>query len=265
VVEFQLDSLSTAHSLLSTAVPRQIPLQLYSHYPAPPPPLPVALWESGDHPCVYLPGRSARMRAILADEVPSEIYHQFMDANFRRSGKLIYQPSCASCRECKSLRVPVANFSPNKSQRRCWKRNQDLNVQVHSQSEASDEKFELYSRYQRDWHGKEGGTVNEFAEFLYASPVDTIEFEYRDPQNRLLGVGICDVCSMSLSSVYYFFDPRESSRSLGTFGAMQEIEYARQRAIPYYYLGYWIGACAAMNYKASFRPHEVLMTDGKWR
>ena len=75
----------------------------------------------------------------------------------------------------------------------------------------------------------------------------------------------CDVCRSSLSSVYFYYDPAEARRGLGTFGALYEIEAARRLGIPHYYLGYWIAGCGTMDYKAGFRPNEVLCPDGVWR
>jgi leucyl-tRNA---protein transferase len=95
--------------------------------------------------------------------------------------------------------------------------------------------------------------------------VDTIEFAYRDAAGKLLGVGLCDVCDESLSTVYFYHDPAESRRGIGTYSALYEIEHARRLGIPYYYLGFWIAACGKMNYKATFRPSEVLHPDGVWR
>jgi len=105
----------------------------------------------------------------------------------------------------------------------------------------------------------------EYERFLYESPVETIECCYRDAGGRLLAVGICDVCSRSLSSVYFYFDPDEKRRGLGTYGALYEIELARRTGIPWYYLGYWVQGCGAMEYKSRFRPYELLGTDGVWR
>jgi arginine-tRNA-protein transferase len=206
----------------------------------------------------------AKTRAFLADSIPPEIYHDFMDANFRRSGKYVYQPACAGCRACQSIRVPVDRFRMNKSQRRCWRRNQDLSV-TFAKPQLTDEKIALYARYQRDWHSKPETPQEELAEFLYDSPVNTLEFEYRTPDQQLLAVGICDVCSRSLSSVYFYFDPRFADRSLGTYGVLREIEEATKLAIPFLYLGYWVRQCGAMEYKSSFKPCEILHTDGVWR
>ena len=193
------------------------------------------------------------------------IYHGFMDAGFRRNGKLVYQPVCRGCRECVPIRVPVHRFAPSKSQRRAWGRNQDLVISI-AAPKADDEKFELYRRYVTQWHvGHEGDDRSSFEQFLYESPVDTAEFTYRLPDGRLVAVGICDVCAASLSSVYFYFDPSEASRGLGTFGALYEINFTRRVGIPYYYLGYWINACRTMQYKSSFRPFELLHPDGVWR
>ena len=95
-----------------------VPLQILSHYPAIPPPAEIELFESIPHDCPYLPARQATMRAFVASEMSGEVYYRFMDAGFRRSGDLFYQPICARCRKCTPIRVPVATFAPSASQRR---------------------------------------------------------------------------------------------------------------------------------------------------
>ena len=247
------------------AAPRPTPAT-FSHWPGLPPTPRVPLTTLGPHPCPYLPGREARDRAFLADRLPPRVYHDLMDRGFRRSGGVIYQPVCRGCRACTPVRVRVADFSPSKSLRRCLKRNADLTVNLGPLS-ATDEKFDLYRRYQTSRHGDGGGQLDwaSFADFLYDSPVNSVEFAYRDGGGRLLGVGICDVCDESLSSVYFYYDPAEMRRGLGTFGVLKEIEFCRSRAIPHYYLGFWVAGCGAMAYKTNFRPYELLGGDGVWR
>jgi arginyl-tRNA--protein-N-Asp/Glu arginylyltransferase len=244
-----------------------------SHYPSHPAPVKVPLMVFPEHACSYLPGRMSTSRGFMVGEMPGTVYHHFMDAGFRRSGKLVYQPVCRGCRACVPLRVPVGSFKPSKSQRRCARRNGDLAV-IADVPRATAEKFELYRRYVSEWHGRTAEAQGElgtdegwetFESFLYDSPVDTLEFCYRDPGGRLLAVGICDLCPQSLSSVYFYFDPGETRRGVGTFGAMYEIDFARSQGVPHYYLGYWVLGCSAMEYKSSFRPCEVLGTDGLWR
>lgn len=241
-------------------------LPVFSHYPAIPPPLGIALASLPEHPCPYLPDRQAWDRAIWAGSAPGAVYERFMDAGFRRSGKLLYQPACRGCRACASIRVPVAAFRPDKSQRRCRRRNADLRV-THAEPSYSDEKFALYRKYIVGWHHRDDiESPAAFGSFLYDSPLDTtLEFEYRDPSGRLLAVGICDRCPSVLSSVYLYFDPAESRRGLGTFAALYELEFCAREGLAYYYLGYWVKGCAAMEYKSNFRPNEVLHPDGIWR
>jgi len=239
--------------------------QTQSQYPSHPLPLPLNLATSPAHPCSYFPDRHCQTRAFYTDSLPGVWYHRFMDAGFRRSGKVIYQPVCPACRDCVPIRVPVGRFTASKSQRRVWRRNQDLAVTI-QEPHPTPEKHQLYERYRKHWHNSEDHQDWEtFTRFLYDTPVDTLEFLYRDARGQLLGVGICDVCPQSLSSVYFYFDPDAAHRSPGTFSALYELQWARQHEIPYYYLGYWIQNCGAMEYKSNFHPHELLNTDGAWR
>jgi arginyl-tRNA--protein-N-Asp/Glu arginylyltransferase len=240
--------------------------QVDCHFPAIPPPRHISLATLPDHPCAYLPGRLATDRAVWANFLPADLYQQFMDAGFRRSGKLLYQPACRGCRACLSIRVPVNEFRPDKSQRRCARRNADLIV-THGPPVCTPEKFDLYRKYLTGWHGRSSvGEIDGLESFLYDSPLTTtIEFEYRDAAGRLLAVGICDRCPSVLSSVYVYFDPDQARRGMGTFAALHELSYAAQAGLSHYYLGYWVHRCAAMEYKKNYRPHEVLDTDGIWR
>ncbi|MCC7349255.1 MAG: arginyltransferase [Phycisphaerales bacterium] len=233
-------------------------------YPSLKSPVRIPLVVSADHPCPYLPDRTARNRAVLVSRMPPLLYHQFMDAGFRRSGRVIYQPACPACRLCVPVRLRVGDFKTSKSHRRCLRHNADLSITA-GPPQPSDEKYELYRRYQEGWHQSTTEDRQAFESFLYESPIDTLEFEYRDPAGRLLAVGICDRCTESLSSVYFFYDPNESRRSLGTFGILHEIQFAAENLIPYYYLGYWVRGCRTMDYKAAFRPCQLLCSDGVWR
>lgn len=236
----------------------------FSHYPAIPTALDAELTTLGEEPCPYLPERRSRYRAFTSEWVPPDFYHRLMDAGFRRSGEFFYQPACRGCRACVPIRVPVASFCLSRSQRRVERLNEDLEVTIATPS-FTPEKFELYQRYARDWHGREERDQAAFESFLVNSPVDSVEFTYREPGGRLVASGLCDVCAASVSSVYFYFDPNEARRSLGTYGALVEITWAAGRGIPHYYLGYWVAGCGAMAYKNKFRPCELLGTDGMWR
>ena len=225
---------------------------------------PFAELASGDEPCPYRPGLQATFRCFYASQVPAAFYRQLLDMRFRRSGQLFYFPSCRTCSQCIPLRVVVDEFCPSRSQRRCWKRNQDLTMEV-GEPRLTAEKFSLYCRYVQNKHGdsteKYMGAVEDF---LYTPVVPTIEFVYRDDCGKLLAVGICDVFTDAISSVYCYYDPEEKHRGLGTYCVLKELEYARAKKLAYYYLGYYVRDCPAMCYKAGFRPHQLLTSDSSW-
>ena len=128
----------------------------------------------------------------------------------------------------------------------------------------TEEKHRVYVNYLKFQHNTtDNSSLDDLHRFLYLTAVNTLEFEYR-LKGRLMAVGILDLCSRSLSSVYTFFDPEFSSRSPGSFSAIKEILYCRDKAIAHYYLGYYVADCPAMNYKARFKPHEFLDPDGTW-
>lgn len=242
-----------------------VPRQLHPPLPAP---YAVRLTVLPAHPCSYLSGQTTVLRAFAASSLDGEVYHDFMDAGFRRSGQMVYQPDCPDCRECVPIRVVVDQFRPDKGQRRCQRKNADLAVTIGPPT-PTDEKYDLYRRYVTQWHDKTTEDSDDdrssFESFLYASPVRSLEFCYRDGAGKLLAVGIADVCTRSFSSVYFYFDPEQRQRSLGTYGALYELAWAAGAGIPHYYLGYWVRGCRKMTYKCNFQPHEVLDAAGRWR
>ena len=108
------------------------------------------------------------------------------------------------------------------------------------------------------------GSLEDFCAYLCDSSVDTREISYWF-EDVLLGVGIIDVCPLSVSTVYFYFEPDHGRRSLGVYSALWEIRHAAEHNIPYYYLGYYVRDARTMRYKTRFRPHERLGPDGVWR
>lgn len=214
------------------------------------------------HRCGYLPDRQARDIAFQVRRLPPGLYRSLMDLNFRRSGRIIYRPACEACRQCQAIRVPVAAFRPNRSQRRCLAANRDLTIGL-CPPVPTPEKHALYRRYLRTRHGGQmAETWEAFRDFLYVSPVDTLEVVYRRA-GRLVGVGLLDFDGGSTSTVYCYFDPEEP-KALGTYNVLWTIAYCRALGIPWVYLGYYIADCGNMSYKLRFRPNQVLTADGDW-
>lgn len=183
---------------------------------------------------------------------------------------IVYRPVCEGCRECVPIRVPVQEFVASRSQRRVLRRNTD--IQVHTGPPiATDEKWRIYNEYKsRQHYDLDCDDRAGFEEFLFRSPIEdstrrtqTFEMTYTIG-DRLAAVGMVDVCPDALSSVYFYFDPAYARRSLGVYSALYEIEECRRRGLAYWYIGYYVRDCRQMNYKAQYRPHELLGPDGSW-
>jgi leucyl-tRNA---protein transferase len=214
-------------------------------------------------PCPYLPGRDARHVLVQPPSFPPGLYHAFLDLNYRRAGEVVYRPACAGCAECRSIRVLVDEFQPSRAQRRCLRRNADVTVEI-GVPRPTEEKHALYERYLETRHdGLMTGSPEEFRDFLYDAPPMAKELVYR-LGDRLLGVGIVDVEPQALSAVYFYFDPDEAARSPGVLNVLRLVEECRRRAVPFLYLGYYVRDSPQMSYKAGYRPHELMDTNGAW-
>jgi len=237
----------------------------FCHWPSWPVPFDLALARSPPEPCPYLPGRAMRVRGLAAESLSGAAYQQLLDAGFRRSGQIYYQPACDGCRACVPLRLQVARFRADRSQRRCRSRNGDLSI-AWDTPRATDEKHALYDRYLHRRHdGQMDDDRDSFEQFLYPTATTSLEGTVRDGHGRLLAVGLVDLTPNAVSTVYSFFDPDQPRRSLGTYTALAEIDLALASGRPYYYLGYWIADCRQMVYKSRLRPCEALCPDGTWR
>lgn len=222
-------------------------------------------------PCPYLPGKRERKVFTALDGFDAENLHDMLThSGFRRSQNIAYRPSCEGCDACISARVPVERFDFNRRWRKIMARNADL-TRAMRPAEASEEQFWLLRRYLNSRHA-DGGmadmTFSDYASMVEETAVHThiVEYRYSDGAKKgdLAAAALIDVLGDGLSMVYSFFDPEESRRSLGIYTILDHIQQARAAGFGHLYLGYWIPNSEKMDYKAQFRPLELLLA-GEWR
>jgi arginine-tRNA-protein transferase len=183
---------------------------------------------------------------------------------------MMFHPQCPSCRACQSLRVDVAKFKPNRSQRRAWKMNDGV-VQVRvGPPSVTRAKLELYDRFHafqtdaRDWPEHPPKDVESYRESYVHNPPFTEEWNFF-LKGRLIGVGYADRLPRSMSAIYFFYDPEERRRSLGTYNVLCLLAECGRVQLPHLYLGYFVRGCQSLEYKGNFIPNQVLDEAGRWR
>ncbi len=227
---------------------------------------PLKIFPTGMHPCSYLPGLIARNAVVDPDyEMTPHVYDYLIQNGFRRSGEQVYRPYCHTCEECVTTRIPVADFTRSKSQRRNWKLNSDLSVEI-NMSGFRKEYLPLYQTYLESRHESQDHEGVE--KFLLADWCDIHFYEFylenESGDQKLIGVAVTDVVKSGLSAVYTFFDPEEGNkRGLGVYAVLWQIEHAQKNQLEYVYPGFWIKDCRKMNYKTRYQPIEGLIK-GKW-
>ncbi len=228
---------------------------------------PEVLVHDGLETCPYLPNRLARlpMRYPLRRLSPREMDERLAGGE-RRQGCLLYRTACPGCQSCQPLRVPVAEFQPNRSQRRAWRKGQGVFRVETGEPQVDGRRIELYNLHKlgRKLSRHESCIDAEaYFAFLVESCCETIEFRYF-LHDELVGVAVADVGEMSLSAVYCYFDPALEKLSPGVFSVMTQIETCRNWGLTWLYLGFFIAGPTKMAYKATYRPHEVLIA-GRWQ
>ena len=216
--------------------------------------------------CSYLPDRqSASLFVDPREPLDTQRYAALLNVGFRRSGSYVYRPHCEGCQACVPVRIPVARFRANRSQRRNLRDNADVRA-VPSEDRFSEFNFRMYKAYQQRRHP--GGTMaladrSEFKAFLSSDWATTECCEFHGDDGPL-GVCIYDRVADGLSAVYTYYSAAGERRGLGKYAVLWLIEEARRHDLAYVYLGYWISQCTKMSYKAEFQPLELLI-QGDWR
>lgn len=216
------------------------------------------------HPCSYLEGEDAT--TVFVDpnaQLDGPQYSELSDLGFRRSGRHVYRPRCQECSACVPIRIPVNQFKLSRSQKRCVKKNSDLRVKLVTDINK-DEHYTLYEKYINERHA-DGDMFppsrEQFKDFLTAEWGITRYLEFRDGDGQLIAVSVTDLLTHGVSAIYFYFDPDEQKRSLGSFNVLYLISWAARQRLPYVFLGYWIKNCKKMSYKTHYHPFQVLIND----
>jgi arginine-tRNA-protein transferase len=227
-------------------------------------------YETPPGPCGYLAGQTWRFEHEFVGTLSPAEYEERLRQGWRRFGHLLFRPVCQTCTACQSLRVDVARFRPNRSQRRNRRLNEGAIQLTLGAPTVTRQKLELYDRFHayqtvaKGWPDHGPKDVAGYRDSFIANPIPVEEWRYT-LGGRLVGVGYVDRLPAGLSAIYFFYDPAERDRGLGTWNVLNIIDRAAAAGLPHVYLGYHVAGAASLEYKANFAPNEALGPDRVWR
>lgn len=252
---------------------------------------------------------------LQLEQVTARSYDQFINLGYRRSGSFLYKPDLLrSCCRMYTIRTNLKQLKLDKHHRKTInrfiraispkdiipeKKGNNLKFDIRTLIEAekkstsfytkfeestiTEEKYQLYKKYQVAVHGDEPSLVtkNSFKRFLCDTPFTDHEihgtkaqweflnekvskWKEQDPKSskrigpthecyylegKLIAVSFMDFLPSGVSSIYFIWDPDYAHLSLGSLSSLREILYCSDYDLGYYYLGYYIDDCPKVNYK----------------
>jgi leucyl-tRNA---protein transferase len=216
--------------------------------------------------CPYLADRMWQLEYVEVAELSSDEYLVFINQGWRRFGYMLFRPACQTCRACQPIRVPVERFKPNRNQKRVIKANSDLTMTI-GEPRIDEDRVSLYVRHHeyrsetRNWpdHDPQEAAYSIFNFVDSPTPVQEWAFFLGD---ELVGAMYIDELPDGFSGIYFYHAPEYRDRSIGNYMCLSLIAEAQLRSLPHVYFGYYVAGCISMEYKAAFKPNQVLTEEG---
>tara|TARA_B100000686_G_C16800522_1_gene985632 strand:- start:1512 stop:2294 length:783 start_codon:yes stop_codon:yes gene_type:complete len=213
--------------------------------------------------CGYFKDRQSLFEEYLLEDI-SEVEFEYLLANgMRHFGEYFFRPRCMNCHECVPIRLRPEEFRPSRSQKRALKNCEDVQIHIGT-PKFTEEKFELYLAHKERFPSLQDDVedIENFKLSFYERVPFELEFEYYW-NGKLVGAALADLTTQTFSAIYTFYVPPHPKMNLGTFSLTRQIQFALQKGIRYFYMGYFILSNPSLRYKSSFRPNEVYV-DQKW-
>ncbi|MEO6334847.1 MAG: GNAT family N-acetyltransferase [Pyrinomonadaceae bacterium] len=204
---------------------------------------------------------------FLADRVTPPQLDRLLADGWRHFGNHFFRYSLgvyeSDIRRVIPLRVQLARYSPTKSQRRVLRQNEDVSTVIRP-LEIADEAAALFEKHKQRF---KAGIPDSIDDFISRSsdlmPCEALQIDVRIG-DRLIASSYFDIGERAVSAIYGIFDPEFSSRSLGIFTMLKEIDFAVENKKEFYYQGYSYEGESFYDYKKRFRGTEGYDWNGKW-
>lgn len=215
--------------------------------------------------CAYLPGKGQTTHYKVISNCSAEYCDHLIRRGWRRFGEMFFRPICAECTACESVKIDVEHYRFSRSEKRVLRKNKDLKIVIRrpGMTQSHLELFIAYHRYMHLKRGWEEQTVtprNYYTSFVHGYNDYGYEVLYFDNE-RLIGIDLIDILPSGISSIYFYYDPDYADRSLGKYSLLRQVMMAKERGLPWIYLGYYVDGCKSLEYKREYTP--LLLLDGR--
>lgn len=200
--------------------------------------------------------------AFICDSVPAEIMDHAWATGWRHFGRHFFRYSTQQAQDgalqtITPLRIDLDSCAFTKSQRRVLNKNADLRTEI-APAAIDDDLRALFQRHKQRFTHNIPDTLETFLGPDPArGPCECRMVRVFDGP-RLIAASYLDVAQHAASSVYGFFEPEHSRRSLGTLTLLLEIQHCRAAGLRHLYTGYATREPSLYDYKKQFRSSEYL-------
>lgn len=211
--------------------------------------------------CSYLPDERASLEYRLMVSVSAEELEVLLLRGWRRFGPAYFRPACRACNQCVSIRLDVGRYRISESQKRAMRRSKRFRVEL-GRPTVDGARLDLHTAWHltrestRGWEPTVLTEDDYQTQFAFPSATGR-EMAWYDG-DRLVALSLLDVTAHCVSAAYFFYHPDIAHLSPGVANVVRCVELAKDMGAQHVYLGYRVEGCASLQYKALFRPHELL-------
>ena len=208
------------------------------------------------------------VEAFNSDAMALSEWEQRLALGWRHNGMLFFRVSTDFDEDGNKLnilpiRYRLSEFEMSKSQRKIWRKNQDLTYKLGPLS-IRDELHLMFDQHTQRFKYNVPTSLFDFVSHVPNAPFPTYQFEIYK-QDKLIACTFVDIMRHSLSSTYAMFDLEESKRSLGVFTMLLEMAYGVAYKKAFHYPGYAYLQPSHMDYKKQFAGSEYYdWQTGNW-
>jgi hypothetical protein len=116
--------------------------------------------------CGCLPAERSSLAYRVLVDVTTAQHEALLARGWRRFGCEWFRPVCPACTACRSLRIPLATFTPSRSQRRALRGNATVQVVMQAPT-ITGAHLRLYNAYHAAMHRQQGWPWH---------PIDPVEY-----------------------------------------------------------------------------------------